>query len=154
MTNWAVQLISIVSFVFSGLPTPNFHVVEGIWQFLSCHADFRTNTPPKMSNSEISWISRRDRVGFSNCLDLFYHYTTILPGSVLIYSDGRDTTLRTFIRAGIWVTIISWQRQLYQGRQGGGVHEKKMYLLKPRKHKSWKKSAVCVNSSRVVTILV
>ena len=49
--------------------TPIFTLI-GNNDFWSCHTDFGPKMSPKIGKFESSWISRRDRVGFSNCLDL------------------------------------------------------------------------------------
>ena len=54
----------------------------------------------KNGNFELSWISRRDRVGFSNCLDLHMHYCATVSASnfqVQICSAWWDSTSRSIL---------------------------------------------------------
>ena len=56
---------------------------------------------PKIGDLELSWISRRDRVGFPKCLDLHMHCCATVSASnfqVLICSGWRASTLGSFIR--------------------------------------------------------
>ena len=56
---------------------------------------------PKIGDFEFSWISRRDRVGFANCLDLYMNHCATVSAfnfQVLICSDGRASTSGSFIR--------------------------------------------------------
>ena len=49
-----------------------------------------------------AWMSRQDRVGFSNCLDLHMHYCCAAVSAsnfqVLICNGWRNSTLESFIR--------------------------------------------------------
>ena len=57
----------------SGLYIPIFTLI-GNNSFFNCFTDFRWKMSPKMGDFEFSWISRLDRVGFANCLDLHMHH--------------------------------------------------------------------------------
>ena len=85
----------------SGLSTPIFALIKKD-NFWSCPTrDFRAKLSPKIGDFEFGWISLRDRVGFSNCLDLRMHYFVAVSASnfhVLIYSSWRDSALRSNIR--------------------------------------------------------
>ena len=74
----------------SGLSTPIFALIKKD-NFWSCPTrDFRAKLSPKIGDFEFGWISLRDRVGFSNCLDLRMHYFVAVSASnfhVLIYSS-------------------------------------------------------------------
>ena len=75
--------------VSSGLSAPIFTLI-GNDDFWSSHTDFRQQMSPKNGNLEFSEIFRRDRVGFSNCLDLHMHYCATVNASnfqVLICSS-------------------------------------------------------------------
>ena len=82
--------------VYSGLSTPIFTLI-GNDDFSSCHTGCRPKMLPKNDNFELSSISRRDRVGFSNCLNLHMHYCATVSASnfqVLICSGRRDSTFK------------------------------------------------------------
>ena len=91
----------------SGLYT-NFHLTwSGTTDFWSCHTDFKPKMPSKVGsfvrNFELSWISRRYRVGFPNCLDLHIctKYCATVSASnfqVLICSAWRSATSGSYIR--------------------------------------------------------
>ena len=94
-------------FVSSGWSAPIFTLI-GNDDFWSCRAHFRPKMSPKLGNFGCSWISRRNRVGFSNCLDLHILYTSVLRMhygarvsasnfQVIVCSGSRDTTLRTVV---------------------------------------------------------
>ena len=77
--------------VSSGLSAPIFTLI-GNDDFWSSHTDFRQQMSPKNGNLEFSEIFRRDRVGFSNCLDLHMHYcATVSPSNFQVHiSSGWD----------------------------------------------------------------
>ena len=59
--------------VYPGLPTPILTLTEND-DFWGCPTDFWSKFRQKNGdNFEFSWISRQDRVGFPNCLDLHIH---------------------------------------------------------------------------------
>ena len=60
------------------------------------------NCPPKIGDFELSWIFRRDRVGFANCLYLRMHHCATVSAvnfHVLICSGRRASTSESFIRS-------------------------------------------------------
>ena len=64
----------------SGRSTPIFsNDREG--RFLALSYRFRPTMSPKNGNDELSWISRGDRVGLSNCVDLHMHYCATASAS-------------------------------------------------------------------------
>ena len=74
MTNWAVQLTSIVSLCFQG-SLHEFSLRSGPRIFGAVIMDFRPKMSPKKCDFGLfSLISRRARVGFSNCSDLHMHH--------------------------------------------------------------------------------
>ena len=109
VTNWAVQLISIVSLSLQDYT--NFHldrettsfeaaiwidfcalIIKFFFPFLRLQAEawriWGKQISPKFCNFEFSWISRRERVWFSNCLDLHIYN---IPGTryVLLLNCSR-----------------------------------------------------------------
>ena len=58
--------------VSSGLFTPIFTLIGN--DNFGAHTDLRTIMSPKNHYFEFSSISRRDRVGFPNCLDLHMNH--------------------------------------------------------------------------------
>ena len=100
----------------------NFRLDRERW-FWSCHTDIRPKMSPKNGNFEFSWISRRDRVGFPNCLDLHMFYCETVSASnfqVLICSGSRASTWGSFIRflAGPARIITLWALLLMYTCQG------------------------------------
>ena len=115
VTNWAVQRISIVSLFLQDC-LHQWSPWSGTTYFRSCHTAFRPKLPPKIGNFEFSWISRRDRIGLSNCLDLHMHYRATVSASnfqVLICSGWWDSTLWSFIRFFGWTS--SWSKTCILG---------------------------------------
>ena len=91
--------------VSSGLSTPIFAFI-GNDDFWSCHTYFKPKMSPQNGNfNEFSSVSRRDRVGFPNCLDLHTLYALLCHSvsasifQVLIGSGPRASTLGSFIRS-------------------------------------------------------
>ena len=83
--------------VLSGLSTPNFTFM-GNDEFWTCYSDFMLKCPQKNGTLEFSWISRRDRVGFSKCLALHVHYCARVSASnfqVLSCSGSQNSTFKT-----------------------------------------------------------
>ena len=70
-----MQLISIVSLCLEDCQHQISSLI-GNDHFWSCHADCMPKWQPgtKVGAFDISWISRRDRVGLSKCLDFHVHY--------------------------------------------------------------------------------
>ena len=115
MTNWAVQPLSIVSLCLQAYCLHQFSREERF--FLTVNTDCRQKMSRKISHFEFSWISRRDRVGFANCLDLHMHRCATVSASnfqALICSDRRASTSGSFIRfmAGPARVILHRQGEL------------------------------------------
>ena len=66
--------------VSSELSTPIFPLIVND-DFWSGHIDFGPKMSPKIGKFGFPWISRRDRVGFPNCLDLHMHYCATVSAS-------------------------------------------------------------------------
>ena len=85
-------------FVSSGWSAPIFTLI-GNDDFWSCRAHFRPKMSPKLGNFGCSWISRRNRVGFSNCLDLHTHCCATVSASIFSCPNLQWLTRFDFISA-------------------------------------------------------
>ena len=84
------------------LSTPIFTLI-GNDDFWSFHLYFRPKISPKIDNLEFSWISRRDRVGFPDRLDLHMRYCCAAVSASNVLSPTRYVAVVDEIRIYGWI---------------------------------------------------